>query len=109
MSKLVMEAFIDTPPDMQEEIVIRYKKIYSENMPIVLQDVDYSLFREGIDANKAMESMMLCFDALYNKYTKMFKGKALALSNGEIENMVKECYEFMDMMKFGMYKKNKQD
>lgn len=105
MSKLVMEAFIDTPQDMEEEIAVRYKKLYSENIPTVLQDVDYSLFRDDIDTHKAMEFMMLCFDALYNKYTKMFKGKALALSNEDIDNMVKEYYEFMDMMKFGIYKK----
>jgi len=105
MSKLVMEAFIDTPQDMEEEIAVRYKKLYSENMPIVSQDVDYSLFREDIDTSKAMEFMMLCFDALYNKYTNKFKGKALALSNEEIDDMVKEYYEYMDMMKFGMYKK----
>jgi len=105
MSKLVMEAFIDTPQDMQEEITIRYKKIYSENMPIVSQDVDYSLFRDEIDANKAMEFIMLCFDALYNKYTNMFKGKALAITDEEIDKMVKEYYEFFDMIKFGVYKK----
>jgi TetR/AcrR family transcriptional regulator len=105
MSKLVMEAFIDTPQGMKEEMDSRFKKLYSENMPTVAEDVDYSLFRDDIDTQKAMEFMMLCFDALYNKYTNKFKGKALALSNEEIDNMVKEYYEFLDMMKFGMYKK----
>lgn len=105
MTKLVLEAFIDTPQEMKEEIGGRYKKFYSENMPLKFQDVDYSLFRDDIDTQKAIEFMMLCFDALYNKYTNRFKGKALALSNEEIDNMVKEYYEYMNMMKFGTYNK----
>jgi len=105
MSKLVMEAFIDTPQDMKEEMDIRFKKLYAENIPMLSQDVDYSLFRDNIDTEKAMEFMMLCFDALYNKYINKFKGKALALSDDDIDDMVKEYYEFMDMIKFGMYKK----
>lgn len=105
MTKLTMEAFIDTPKGMEEEIAVRYKKIYSENIPVLLQDVDYSLFREDIEANKAMEFIMLCFDALYSKYTKKFKGKALALTSEEFDEMEKEYYEFFDMIKFGVYRK----
>ena len=105
MYKLVLEAFIDIPQELEEEITKRYEKLYSEHMPIAFEDVDYSLFRDDIDTKKAMEFMVLCFDALYDKYTKQFKGKALNISDDEIDNMVKEYYEFMDMMKFGVYKK----
>jgi AcrR family transcriptional regulator len=105
MTKLVMEAFVDIPEEMEEEIRDRYNKLYSENMPIILQDMDYSLFRDDIDKQKATEFIMLCFDALYSKYTKAIKGKTLTMSNKDLDNMVKEYCEYMDMIKFGMYKK----
>ena len=106
MSKLVMEAFIDTPADMLPEIAARYQKIYKENMPIITQNIDFSLFREDIEPKKAIEFMMLFFDASYNKYVNQFKGKSLSVSDEAIDEMVKENYEFLEMMKFGMYKKS---
>lgn len=106
MYKLVMEAFIDTPDDMKIEIASRYQKMYSEGMPNLFQDVDYSLFRDDIDTQRAIEFIMLCFDSIYNKYAKMAKGKASSLSLEEVEKMVQEYSVYIDMIKFGIYKKN---
>ena len=55
MYKLVMEAFIDTPDEMKIEIASRYQKLYTEGMPNLFQDVDYSLFRDDIDTQRAIE------------------------------------------------------
>lgn len=106
MYKMVMEAFIDTPDDMKEEILNRYQKIYSESMPELFKDVDYSLFRDDIDTQRAIEFIMLCFDSIYNKYAKMAKGKASKLSLEEVDKMVQEYYVYIDMIKFGIYKKS---
>ncbi len=106
MYKLVMEAFVDTPDGMKEEMNIRYKKMYEEHMPVVFEDIDYSLFREDIDKQKAIEFMLLCFDSIYNKYMKMVKGKAIGLGLEEIDKIVGEYYVFIDMIKYGIYRKS---
>lgn len=103
--KLLMEAFVDTPAGMEEEMNLRYQKIYAENMPAVFENIDYSLFREEIDIKKAVEFMTLCFDSIYNKYIKTAKGKAAQLSLEETEIMVNEYKEYIDMIKYGIYKK----
>lgn len=106
MYKLVMEAFVDTPDGMQEEMNIRYKKMYEEHMPVVFEDIDYSLFREDIDKQKAIEFMLLCFDSIFNKYMKMVKDKAIGLGLEEIDKIVGEYYVFIDMIKYGIYRKS---
>ncbi|OPX46288.1 HTH-type transcriptional regulator BetI [Ruminiclostridium hungatei] len=106
MYKLVMEAFMDTPGGMEEEMKARYDKIYSQHMPAVFEDIDFSLFREDIDKQKAMEFMLLSFDGIYNRYMKQAKEKALDLSLEEVDKIVSEYYIFIDMIKYGIYKKN---
>ncbi len=106
MYKLIMEAFVDTPKGMEDEITDRYQKIYAQTMPNFFENIDYSKFREDIDKMKAIEFINLCLDSLYRKYVNMAKGKASKLSIEETEAMVKEQYEFVDMMKKGIYKKS---
>ncbi len=106
MYKLVMEAFIDTPRGMEEEMKARYDKIYSQHMPAVFEDIDFSLFREDIDKQKAIEFMLLSLDGIYNKYMKQTKGKALSLSLEEADKIISEHNLFIDMIKYGIYKKN---
>ena len=105
MYKIVMEAFIDTPRGMEEEIQSRYQKIFAQTMPNVFENLDYSKFREDIDKNKAVEFIIIFLDSLYNKYVKMAKGKATKLSNEELDLMIKEQFEFVEMVKYGLYKK----
>ena len=104
MYKLIMEAFIDTPIGMEEDIQVRYQKMYKQSMPGVFENIDYTKFRDDIDKSKAIEFMSLCLDALYGKYVKMAKGKATKLSIEETKAMIKEQYEFVDMLKYGIYK-----
>lgn len=106
MYKLIMEAFVDTPKGMEDEIAARYQKIYAQTMPNFFENIDYSKFREDIDKMKAIEFINLCLDSLYRKYVNMAKGKASKLSIEETEAMVKEQYEFVDMIKNGIYKKS---
>lgn len=105
MYKLVMEAFIDTPEGMKEEVNERYQRIYNEYMPAFFEGIDYSLFREGVDTRKAIEFMMLCLDAILGKYTKMIQGKATQMSLEEVSEAVKDAYDYYDMIRFGIYKK----
>ncbi len=106
MYKLIMEAFVDTPKGVKDEIAARYQEIYAQAMPNFFENIDYSKFREDIDTMKAIEFISLCLDSLYRKYVNMAKGKASKLSIEETEAMVKEQYEFVDMIKNGIYKKN---
>ncbi len=104
MYKLIMEAFIDTPSGMEEDINHRYQKLYDQSMPGAFENIDYTKFRDDIDKSKAIEFMILCLDSIYNKYVKMAKGKAMKLSIEEAEAIVREQYVFVDMIKHGIYK-----
>ncbi|MDF2988719.1 MAG: hypothetical protein K0R50_4229 [Eubacterium sp.] len=103
--KLLMEAFVVTPAGLEDEMNLRYQKIYSENMPVVFEDIDYSLFRDEVDIKKALEFITLCFDSIYNKYIKSAKGRTAQLSLEETEIMVNEYKEHIDMIKYGICKK----
>lgn len=104
--KFIMGAFVDTPKCMEDEISARYQKIYAQTMPGFFENIDFSKFRDDIDKKKAVEFINLCLDSLYRKYVNMAKGRASKLSMEETEAMIREQYEFVDMMKNGIYKKS---
>lgn len=107
MYKLVMDAFINMPDALKVELNERYQRLYAQSMPGFFESIDYSLFRDEIDKQKAIEFLFLCFDALYNKYVKLAKDKDLDIfRNEDLDRLMQEYAVYMDMIKFGIYKKD---
>ena len=102
MSKILVEALVNAPEDMRLVMEQKYSRLSKEYMPVIFQEIDYSMFRKGVNTTKAIEILMLFIEALGEKYLKDYKGKEQDLFQ-DIDKIMDEYYEYMEILKFGMY------
>lgn len=100
---MVLEAFIDIPQDLAEDIKHRYSSIYDENMAKIYEGLDFSTFRPEIDHQRALELVLLVTDGLTAKHIKEYKAtKDKNVFN--LENFGTELAVYMEMLKTGIYR-----
>jgi len=102
ISKLVLQAFMNTPEDIRVEIQEKYKQIFNEFMPPIFKDIDSSKFRNGVSPTKALEIVMLFLEGLQDKYTKEYKGREQELL-GDMDKIMEEYKGYIEILKYGMY------
>lgn len=102
---VVFEAFINIPDPVKSEMEEKYAEIIKKTMPIVMSNIDYSMFRCDIDINKVIEYIFLAFEGIQKKYITQYKGKKedIISNMGEI---MKEYDLYIEFMKNGVYKEN---
>ncbi|MFZ5986193.1 MAG: TetR/AcrR family transcriptional regulator [Bacillota bacterium] len=106
VSKVIMNAFTDIPDELREEMMERQQKIYKQNMPLLLKDIDTTRFRKGVDSNKAIELILMCLEGVNNKYLKLYKGEAdKAIS--QMDKILDEMREYLEILKGGIYDNSK--
>lgn len=106
VSKVIMNAFTDIPDELREEMMERQQKIYKQNMPLFLKDIDTTRFRKGVDSNKAIELILMCLEGVNNKYLKLYKGEAdKAIS--QMDKILDEMREYLEILKGGIYDNSK--
>lgn len=104
ISKLIAHAFMNTPESIRFEIQDKYKKLSTELMPSIFQDIDSSKFRNGVNPKKALEIVMLFLEALQTKYTKEYQGREQDLL-GNVDKIMEEYTEYIEILKHGIYAK----
>jgi TetR/AcrR family transcriptional regulator len=102
ISKIMVEALVNSPEDLRSEVERKYSLISKEYMPVIFQEIDYSKFRKGVDTTKAIQILMLFLEALGDKYLKDYQGKEQDLLQ-DIDKIMDEYYEYMEILKYGMY------
>lgn len=102
VSKLIMTAYIKIPDELKEEMMVRYRKIYNENLPLFFNDIDTTKFREGVDKEKAVELIMLCLEGLNGKYIQKFKSDPEA-GIPQMDEIFNEMREYFEILKGGLY------
>lgn len=103
MYEIFYMAFISTPEELKEEIQKRYNKIYAENVPAFIENIDMSRFRKDINPAKALETIMLFIDALSNKYINIYRNKSANEVLMEMDKLVEEYKEYFEILKRGLY------
>ncbi|MCG8400498.1 MAG: TetR/AcrR family transcriptional regulator [Firmicutes bacterium] len=102
-SSLLVNAFIDIPTELEGEIRNKLNRMYEKYLPRLYEHLDYEVFRDGIDPQKAIEFVGLITDALSEKYIKAYKStgdkKYLNLESIKVEMEI-----YLDMLRKGIYK-----
>jgi len=101
VSKLIMDAFLNIPQELKSEIIERYQKVYDQNIPILIKDIDKTKFRDGIDRDKAVELVIMCMEGMNIKYINMFKSYPERMTN--MEEVFNEIKEYFEILKGGLY------
>ena len=102
ISKILLEALVNSPEDLRIEVERKYSLISKEYMPVVFQAIDDSKFRKGVDTTKAIQILMLFLQALGDKYLMDYQGKEQNLLQ-DMDKIMDEYYEYMEILKYGMY------
>ena len=66
-------AFINIPEELKADIEIRYNKLYDKGYKLTVEDIDYTLFRDDIDKQKAIELIIMSINGILEKYISLYK------------------------------------
>lgn len=103
MQKLLTEALLKPPNGLIVEIKNLQQEMINKYMPLIIANLNYDSFKEGLDVKVAINFIMLVVDALGDKYIKAYQN-----TGGDYQVLVKEFIHelelYANMMKFGLYK-----
>jgi len=105
VSRLVVSAVTTMPHELKEDLTQRYNSLYSQFTPRLLEGIDTSNFREGLDSSKAIELVAIFLHGLSNKYLKMYKDQSADKIFDKTDEIMREFYDYLDILKYGIYKK----
>ncbi len=95
-------AFINIPEELNADIEIRYNKLYDYKLTV--EDINYTLFRNDIDTQKAIELIIMSINGISEKYISLYKPLE---DNGYVQ--ASEAYgqlkEYVSILRKVYYKK----
>ncbi|CCJ34000.1 TetR/AcrR family transcriptional regulator [Caloramator australicus] len=99
-SKFLIRAFSDIPEEVKEEVLKRYQNYAQEGFKLLFSNIDYSKFRDGIDKNKAVETIVWTLENYGNKYMKenMDNEGNIVI---DTERILKDIDEYLEILKYG--------
>ncbi|MCR4436730.1 MAG: TetR/AcrR family transcriptional regulator [Clostridiales bacterium] len=109
--KLLLNAFVDMPAEVRDDLQERYDRICRTYVPLILEDIDISGFRKDIDAHRAVEFIYLSLEALSRKYMLELKrgvDETPEYAKKIVEGFSKcteDLHKCMDMLKYGIYER----
>ncbi|MGI6777335.1 MAG: TetR/AcrR family transcriptional regulator [Acetivibrionales bacterium] len=99
----VLFSSINVPNDLRKDMQSRYEKTYKKYMSVLLDKMDVSKFRKGIDRNKAVEIIFFALEGLSSKYMNILKGMTVEEVFSRMEGIIEDYYEYIDIIKNGIY------
>lgn len=99
-SKFLIRAFSDIPDEVKEEVLKRYQNYTQEGYKLLFANIDYSKFRDGIDKNKAVETIVWTLENYGNKYMKENidnEGNIVI----DTKKILKDIDEYLEILKHG--------
>lgn len=108
VNKLLIQAFQDMPEEVRPEITSLSAKLQDRSNRILMDGVDMSKFRRGIDPRKAITLVTVCREGLRQLYRDRLTPD-LAEHPEEIAHMLEEVREYLDMLKYGIYEREEAD
>lgn len=102
--ELIYRSVIDTPEELRNEIYNRYKNVFESNNKGLYEGIDTSRFKDDIDVKKAVDTIVIFLEGFFNRHTSMFKKLTPAQSLNTYKKLSRECREYFDILKKGIYK-----
>ncbi|MHB8076247.1 TetR/AcrR family transcriptional regulator [Desulfosporosinus fructosivorans] len=102
ISKVILQAFMNSPEELRAEIQDKYQQLSNEFMPSIFKDIDSSKFRDSVNPEIALEVVMLFLESLQGKYIKKYKGREQELLR-DVDKIMEEYKEYVEVLKYGIY------
>lgn len=101
--KVVMEAFYNTPEELEEEIRRRYGELIDQREKVLEQLFENVPLREGIDREQALKLIKITLDYFENKYlTDLVEEEDL--NEVYFQSFIEERNSFINMIRYGIQK-----
>ncbi len=94
--------FLIADDQLPEDLKEKYHKLTEIGYKKLYQDIDYSLFREGIDVEKAFQLIQWAIEGYQQDLKKRLQGKVF--STIDLKPYWDEFYEYLDVLKKSFYK-----
>ncbi|KAF0194592.1 MAG: transcriptional regulator [Bacillota bacterium] len=99
-----VKMFIEPDAVVRPEINEIIARLTQEGYNKLLDNIDYSSFRPGVDITKAIEALTYVLNGIGEKYLERFRvDEDYQLKRGDA--MLKEIHEYMDILRYGFYTK----
>lgn len=105
MSRLLVNTVTQMPQELRVELEDRIKALYATYVPIIMEDIDTSNFRDGVDKKKAVEIISIFIDGYTEKYLKSFKKFTYEELIKDMDNIMADYYQYLEILKYGIYKR----
>lgn len=95
---------LQAPEEVKPEVAILFREMEASSARTRTEGVDTTRFRPGIDPTKAVTLINLCVEGLGGLYARRV-GPETVDKPEAIEAMLQEMREYLDLLKFGIYRK----
>lgn len=100
--RVIFESYVNTPKDIQEEIMARYGALFADARENFYKELDPNLLKEGVDPKAAVEVLMLMLEGLYYRKLPLFQRMSAEETLREVERMQEEATEYIRLLKTGI-------
>ncbi|HLS61601.1 MAG TPA: TetR/AcrR family transcriptional regulator [Virgibacillus sp.] len=102
VSNFISNMYLDDELDLPEHLEKRLGEMMEEGLSKLYEDIDYTLFREDIDVEKAFQLIRWSMEGYQNDLLNELKGQNIALLN--LDPYWDEFYEYLAILKTTFYK-----
>jgi hypothetical protein len=102
--KIIFEAFVNTPPELEDTINEQLKQAFSGQRENFHQLVDERKFRDGIDKNRAIDLIFACSKGMYDQYIEQYKKMTAEEALATIDDVKDDMLKSFEMLKSAFYK-----
>jgi len=96
---------LQAPEEVKPEVAALFRELEGLSAKVRTEGVDTSRFRPDIDPAKAITLINVCVEGLRNLYAGRVSPEMVD-EPGAIEAMMNEVREYLDMLKFGVYRRD---
>lgn len=101
--ELIYRSVMDSPEELRNEIYGRYRDFFYKNKRDLYEGIDTSKFKDGIDVKKAVDTIVIFAEGFFNRHVNTFKKLTPEESLDMYDKIGKECSEFFEILKKGIY------
>ncbi|SDW56025.1 transcriptional regulator, TetR family [Marininema mesophilum] len=103
MYRMVVTAFVDTPPELNEEMTARNEKLYEDHFQrLMLDGIDFTCFRKEVDVQKGIELLFSAMEVMSKKLMDSYLEKE-DRGLGDMEKFHEELKEYLEIFRYGLY------
>lgn len=102
VSNFISNIYLDDELDLPVDLDKRLAKMMEEGLSKMYKNIDYTLFRNDIDVEKAFQLIRWSMEGYQNDLLKELKGQKIALI--DLDPYWDEFYEYLSILKTTFYK-----